>query len=100
MLMMNKEYYVYILASKKYGTLYTGITNDPIRRTSEHRENMINGFTKKYGVHKLVWFERHEDVHEAILREKRIKKWRREWKINLIERDNPQWLDLWCEINA
>ena len=86
--MMDKEYYVYILASEKYGTLYTGITNDPIRRTCEHRENRISGFTKKYGVHKLVWLERHEDVHEAILREKRIKKWRRGWKINLIERYN------------
>ena len=96
--MMNKEYYVYILASKKFGTLYTGITNDPLRRVYEHRKNLISGFTKKYGIHMLVWLERHEDVHEAILREKRIKKWRREWKINLIERYNPQWLDLWDEI--
>ena len=98
--MMSKEYYVYILASKKYGTLYTGITNDPIRRIYEHRESRISGFTKKYGVYRLVWLERHEDVHEAILREKQIKKWRREWKINLIERNNPQWLDLWYEITG
>ena len=98
--MMSKEYFVYILASKKFGTLYTGVTNDLMRRIHGHRENMISGFTKKHGVHKLVWIERHEDIHEAILREKRIKKWRREWKINLIERNNPQWLDLWLEIQG
>ena len=88
------QYYVYILASQKYGTLYTGITSDLTGRIYQHKTNQIEGFTKKYGVHLLVYYEIHEDVNEAILREKQIKKWYRAWKINLIEENNPHWLDL------
>lgn len=89
------QYYVYILSSKKYGTLYTGLTNDLVRRIYEHKNNLIAGFTKKYAVHQLVYYETHSDIHEAILREKQIKKWYRDWKINLIEQDNPHWIDLY-----
>jgi len=96
--MLHKEYYVYILASNKNGTLYTGVTSDLIKRIYEHKEELADGFTKKYHVHRLVYFERHIDIREAILREKRIKKWHREWKINLIEHDNPHWIDLYPEI--
>ena len=92
--MMDKQYYVYLLASKQYGTLYTGITSDLIQRIYQHKENLVDGFTKKYNVHQLVYYEIHLDVTEAILREKRIKKWKRQWKINLIAKDNPQWFDL------
>jgi putative endonuclease len=87
-------YYVYILASKKEGTLYTGVTNNLKKRIFEHREELIEGFTRKYHIHKLVYYERFRDVHSAILREKRIKKWNREWKIRLIEEKNPEWKDL------
>lgn len=92
--MMDKQYYVYLLASKPYGTLYTGITSNLIQRIYQHKQELVDGFTKKYNVHQLVYYEIHLDVNEAILREKRIKKWNRQWKINLIQRDNPQWLDL------
>jgi putative endonuclease len=88
-------YYVYILASRRRGTLYVGITNDVVRRVFEHRSDLIGGFTAKYGVHCLVYFETHEDVGEAILREKRLKRWHRAWKIELIEKDNQDWSDLW-----
>lgn len=91
---MDKQYYVYLLASKPYGTLYTGITSNLMQRVYQHKEELVDGFTKKYNVHQLVYYEIHLDVNEAILREKRIKKWNRQWKINLIQRDNPQWLDL------
>src|SRR5690348_12177059 len=90
--MSYKQYYVYILASKKYGTLYTGVTNDLIKRVYEHKESVVQGFTKQYRVNMLVYYEIHEDIYEAITREKRIKRWRRDWKINLIERLNPHWL--------
>lgn len=96
--MLKKEYYVYILASQKYGTLYIGITSNLLKRVYQHKEGLVAGFTKKYHVKKLVYYEVHGDVHEAILREKQMKKWRRDWKINLIERDNPQWLDIYCEL--
>jgi putative endonuclease len=89
------EYYVYILASRRNGTLYIGVTNDVIRRVFEHRNNLLGGFTAKYGVHDLVYVETHEDVEEAIIREKRMKRWRRGWKIELIEKDNKDWKDLW-----
>ena len=92
--------YVYLLASGKYGTLYTGVTSDLIKRIYEHKESLVDGFTKKYKVTQLVYYEVHEDVHEAILREKQIKKWNRDWKINLIEQDNPYWLDLYNELNG
>ncbi len=92
---LYKQYYVYILASKRNGTLYTGITNDLILRVYQHRNDLIPGFTKKYSVHNLVYYEIYNDPYEAILREKRIKKWRREWKIQLIEKNNPKWDDLY-----
>ena len=98
--MSSREYYVYILASKRHGTLYIGVTGDLTVRTYTHAENLVDSFTKKYNVHRLVYFEVHEDIHEAILREKQIKKWRREWKINLIEKHNPEWLDLTYEIQG
>ncbi len=94
------QYYVYLLASKKYGALYTGVTNDLIKRVYEHKESLVDGFTKKYKVHQLVYYEIHDDVHEAILREKQIKKWNRDWKINLIEKDNPHWIDLYNELTG
>ena len=90
----SHNYFVYLLASKPYGTLYVGVTNDILRRVFEHRDGLVDGFTKKYGVHRLVWHEHHEDIHEAIAREKRLKRWQRDWKIALIERDNPHWVDL------
>jgi len=96
--MSEEKYYVYILAGKKLGTLYIGVTGDLIQRIHAHKENLLDGFTKKYGVHRLVWFEEHGDINEAILREKQMKKWKRDWKINLIERTNPAWLDLYSEI--
>ncbi len=91
---MTKQYCVYILASRRNGTLYTGVTNNLARRVYEHKNDLIDGFTKRYGVHHLVWFEMFENVSAAIQREKRIKKWNRTWKLQLIERDNPEWNDL------
>jgi putative endonuclease len=88
-------YYVYLLASRKHGTLYLGVTNDLIRRIYEHKSKAIPGFTSRYGVDRLVWFECYDDPVSAIAWEKEIKKWRRDWKIALIERDNPDWLDLY-----
>jgi len=93
-----KQYYVYILASKRNGTLYTGLTNDLLRRVYEHKNDIIEGFTKKYSVHNLVYYERHNDINRAINREKQIKKWERQWKINLIQKTNPQWKDLYYEL--
>ena len=95
-----KQYYVYILASKKNGTLYIGVTNDIIRRTYEHRNGLIEGFTKKYNVKLLVYYEIHQDINEAIKREKALKKWLRKWKIELIEKSNPDWKDLYDEITG
>ncbi len=91
-------YYVYILASRKHGTLYLGVTSDLVRRVCEHKSKAAPGFTAKYRVDRLVWFEAHDDVTAAISREKKIKKWRRDWKITLIEADNPDWHDLWDAI--
>jgi putative endonuclease len=88
------SYYVYILASKRNGTLYTGITNNLPRRLYEHKRKSIEGFTKKYNVRILVYYEKHDSPETAITREKQIKKWNRQWKINLIEKDNPNWVDL------
>ena len=98
--MLEKQYYVYILSSKRYGTLYTGVTSDLITRIYQHKENLVRGFTQEYHVHNLVYFEIHEDINEAISREKQIKKWRRDWKINLIEKNNPYWLDLYYELTS
>ena len=92
---LSKTYYVYILASKRNGTLYIGVTNNLIRRVWEHREGLVPGFTKKYGVGTLVYCEMFPDVRAAIARETRLKKYKREWKINLIQRDNVEWRDLW-----
>ena len=89
------QYYVYILASRPHGTLYIGVTNDLLRRVHEHREGLVDGFTKTHGVKCLVYYEPHKDIQQAIQREKTMKHWSRAWKIALIERDNPQWVDLW-----
>jgi putative endonuclease len=84
-----------MLSSQPQGTLYIGVTNDLIRRVSEHREGAVPGFTKKYGVRRLVWFEEYGDISEAIAQEKRMKRWRRDWKRSLIEENNPHWTDLY-----
>jgi putative endonuclease len=88
-------YYVYILASRPRGTLYIGVTNDLVRRVYEHRNDFVGGFTAQYGVHRLVYYEVYDDIENAILREKRLKRWRRSWKIELIEKQNEDWHDLW-----
>lgn len=93
--MLQKQYYVYILASQKYGTLYIGMTRDLRKRVYEHREGGLKGFSKQYSVKKLVYYEIHEDVTQAILREKQLKKWNRDWKIKLIEETNLGWFDLY-----
>jgi len=93
-----KEYYIYILASKRNGTLYVGVTNDLKRRIYEHKEELIEGFTKKYNVKDLVYYEITSDVNSAISREKQMKKWERKRKIDLIEKDNPKWLDLYYNL--
>lgn len=95
---MPQQFYVYILASKRNGTLYVGVTNDLIRRVWEHKSNAVDGFTKKYGVHQLVWYEIAATPLAAITREKQLKKWNRAWKIRLIEKTNPEWKDLYDEI--
>ncbi|HWF64431.1 MAG TPA: GIY-YIG nuclease family protein [Rhizomicrobium sp.] len=87
-----------MLASKRHGTLYVGVTGNLAGRVAEHRDNLLEGFTKKYDVRSLVWFEEFGDIHDAILREKRIKKWRRAWKLELIEKTNPTWIDLFDQI--
>jgi putative endonuclease len=89
-----KDYYVYILASKRNGTLYIGVTNDIMRRVGEHKHGTSDGFTKKYGVNMLVYLEWFSDINDAIRREKQLKKWNRQWKLELIEKDNPEWIDL------
>ena len=89
---------VYILASKRNGTLYIGVTSDLVRRVWEHKQNFGEGFTSRYAVHTLVYFEMHGDMAEAIRREKQLKKWKRSWKIELIEKTNPEWRDLWQDI--
>jgi putative endonuclease len=90
--------YVYILASKTYGTLYIGVTSDLVKRVYEHKHSLVKGFTQKHRIHKLVYFECHDDIYEAIKREKQLKRWKRQWKINLIEKVNPSWKDLYGEI--
>ncbi len=94
---MNR-YYVYILASKKNGTLYIGVTNNLIKRVYEHRNGSIEGFTKKYKVHTLVYYEETKDINMAITVEKNMKKWRRQWKLELIEQFNPRWNDLYLQL--
>ena len=92
-------YYVYILASRQRGTLYTGVTNNLARRVHEHRSKTQKGFTERYGVTRLVYYETFETTDSAIPREKRIKRWPRAWKIQMIEKDNPEWLDLYESLN-
>jgi len=93
--MREHLYYVYMLASRGNGTLYIGVSNNIIRRTWEHKNDLVDGFTKRYGVHILVWYEWHVDINVAIQREKRMKRWNRAWKIALIEKDNSGWNDLY-----
>ncbi len=93
-----KPGFVYILASKRNGTLYTGVTSDLPKRVTQHKQDKVKGFTSKYRVHRLVWFETHGDMIEAIRREKQIKAWHRKWKLRLIEETNPEWRDLYDEI--
>ncbi len=88
-------HYVYMLASNKHGTLYLGVTNNLVRRTNEHKSKSVEGFSKRYDIDKLVWFEVYDDAINAITREKELKKWRRDWKIRLIEESNPNWDDLY-----
>ncbi|WP_417456227.1 GIY-YIG nuclease family protein [Kordiimonas sp.] len=95
---MQKSGFVYILASAKNGTLYIGVTSDLVRRIYEHKTDAASGFTKRYSVKQLVHFERFEDMQSAITREKQLKKWNRAWKLQLIEEENPDWLDLFDEI--
>ena len=92
------DYFVYILASRPKGVLYTGVTNELARRVWEHREGVASRFTTRYSTANLVWFERHSDIYEAVAREKRIKRWRRAWKLELVENSNPGWKDLYFEI--
>ncbi|MBI5682783.1 MAG: GIY-YIG nuclease family protein [Deltaproteobacteria bacterium] len=97
---MEKYYYVYILASQRNGTLYIGITSDLIKRVWEHKNKFVDGFTKEYNVNKLVYYEQYNDPENAIKREKRLKKYNRKWKLNLIEEVNPDWKDLYEEITT
>lgn len=98
--MVSKTYYIYILASKRNGTLYIGVTNNLVRRVYEHKNDFIKGFTERYGVHTLVYYEQCESADSAIQREKRLKSWHRKWKIRLIEEVNPNWKDLYQEITG
>ncbi|QDZ13366.1 GIY-YIG nuclease family protein [Devosia ginsengisoli] len=95
---MGRDYFVYLITNRKHGTLYTGVTNDLVRRVHEHREGLVDGFSRRHGCKHLVWFEIHGDIEAAILREKQVKKWLRPWKDALIEQTNPDWRDLWWEI--
>jgi len=95
---MQKNPTLYILASHKDGTLYIGVTSNLVKRVYEHKNNLVDGFTKQYGVHTLVYYEVHQTMEDAILREKQMKKWKREYKINLIEENNVNWDDLYSNI--
>ena len=95
---MGRNYYVYILTNAVYGTLYVGVTGDLVRRVWEHRNDFVPGFTRENQTHRLVWYEVHESAYEAITREKRIKNWNRDWKVNLIQQMNPEWDDLYDAI--
>ncbi len=95
---MFKQPCVYILASEKNGTLYVGVTSDLVKRIWEHKNDLVPGFTKRYGVHNLVWHELHDSMESAIAREKAIKEWKRQWKLDLIEHGNPEWKDLYPEL--
>jgi putative endonuclease len=95
---VNKQPAVYILASTRNDTLYIGVTSDLVKRIWEHKNNIVEGFTRRYGVHRLVWYELHESMESAIQREKRLKEWKRAWKLELIEGTNPDWKDLYDAI--
>jgi len=95
---MNKQPAVYMLANKRNGTLYVGVTSDLVKRIWEHKNNLADGFSKRYKLHNLVWYEVHENMDSAIVREKRIKYWKRKWKLALIEGSNPDWQDLYGRI--
>lgn len=95
---MTKQPAVYLLASKRNGTLYIGVSSNLPARIWQHKNNQVEGFTQKYQVHQLVYFEMHEEITAAIQREKQLKKWRRQWKLELIEKDNPEWKDLYNDI--
>ena len=95
---MGKEPCVYILASRRNGTLYTGVTSSLKKRVWEHKNDIVEGFTKRYGVHILVWYELHSNIESAITREKAVKEWKRRWKLELIEKTNPDWRDLYDEL--
>ena len=96
--MLTRSYYVYLLASRRKGTLYVGVTNDLSKRVWQHKQDLVEGFTKKHGVKTLVWYEQTESIESAIVREKQIKKWNRAWKIGLIEANNPDWKDLYEDV--
>ncbi len=96
--MNDKIFYVYILASKRNGTLYIGVTSDIVKRIWQHKNNLMKGFTEKYGVKQLVYYETYNDAETAIKREKQLKKWKRAWKLEIIEKKNPKWLDLYPDI--
>ncbi len=93
-----KTYYIYILASRRNGTLYIGVTSDLVKRVYQHKNNQADGFTKQYGVHQLVYYDYTTSVEAALKREKQLKNWRRQWKIDLIETNNPNWIDLYGSI--
>ena len=95
---MNKQPAVYILASKRNGTLYVGVTSALAKRVWQHKNNLVEGFTKRYSIHQLVWYELHDTMENAVIREKRIKEWKRKWKLDLIEEMNPAWKDLYDKI--
>jgi putative endonuclease len=96
--MGGHQYYVYLLASKRNGTLYLGVTSNLIKRVYEHKNNLVSGFTQKYKIHNLVYYKTTDDINSAITREKQLKKWKRAWKIELIEKNNPGWRDLYLEL--
>jgi putative endonuclease len=95
---VQKQPAVYVLASKRNGTLYIGVTSDLTKRVWEHKNDLVEGFTKRYSVHRLIWYELHNSMESAIKREKSMKEWKRAWKLELIESANPDWEDLYCTI--
>ena len=97
---MEKQFVVYILASRRNGTLYVGVTSDLVKRVWEHRQGFVDGFTKEYGAKTLVWYEMHDTAESAITREKQLKKWNRAWKVRLIEEVNPYWNDLYSNLTG
>ena len=97
---MEKQFVVYILASRRNGTLYVGVTSDLVKRVWEHRQGFVDGFTKEYGARTLVWYEMHDTAESAITREKQLKKWNRAWKVRLIEEVNPYWNDLYSNLTG